>query len=276
MCTLKRGFLREAPASPVVPFSRRISLLRLSNALQTTRRHSTASSVSPASDLDLSSPPTLALAACCLPSHDSTLRRRPKTHHGISPAQAEAGSESQGFEDSSPVLTRHGEAVRSEPAERRSTAAARPRIEGPGEVFKEAEEAGERRAKLSGVPGTPPFGQLASSRRSNTHGGRSLTRCGLVSRKPRPPKQRKAKTNTAPVREHDPRRNFEESGRVQGGKMVPQRHALGRGLATERDQKSGRILSKNGVALHRGLVITNSVRAELLNPMSHRFKLLRR
>ncbi|CAM9689038.1 unnamed protein product [Laminaria digitata] len=202
-------------------------------------------------------------------------RRRPKTHHGISPAQAEAGSESQGFEDSSPVLTRHGEAVRSELAERRSTAAARPRIEGPGEIFKEAEEAGERRAKLSGVPGTPPFGQLAS-RWSNTHGGRSLTRCGLVGRKPRPPKQRKAKTNTAPVREYDPRRNFEESGRVQGSKMVPQRHALGRGPATERDQKSGRVLGKNGVALHRGLVITNSVRAELLNPMSHRFKLLRR
>lgn len=58
--------------------------------------------------------------------------------------------------------------------------------------------------------------------------------------------------------------------------MVPQRHASGRGSDTEGEPKSGRLLGKNGVALHRGLVITNSVRAELLNPMSHRFKLLRR
>lgn len=58
--------------------------------------------------------------------------------------------------------------------------------------------------------------------------------------------------------------------------MVPQRHALGRGPDTEVRAESGRPLGKNGVALHRGLVITSSVRAELLNPMSHKFKLLRR
>lgn len=32
---------------------------------------------------------------------------------------------------------------------------------------------------------------------------------------------------------------------------------------------------KGASVLHRGLVITEAVRAELLNPMSHRFKLLR-
>lgn len=58
--------------------------------------------------------------------------------------------------------------------------------------------------------------------------------------------------------------------------MVPQRHGLGRGPDTEGETKPGRPLGKNGVALHRGIVITNSVRAELLNPMSHRFKLLHR
>lgn len=58
--------------------------------------------------------------------------------------------------------------------------------------------------------------------------------------------------------------------------MAPQRQALDRGPDAAGRQESGRLWGKSGIALHRGLVITNSVRAELLNPMSHRFKLLRR
>ena len=83
--------------------------------------------------------------------------RRPKTHHGISPTQVTAGSESQGFGGNSVVIT--DGVVRSELSEGTPTAAARSRAEGPGEVYTESKEVGDRRAKLSRVPGTPPIGR---------------------------------------------------------------------------------------------------------------------
>lgn len=54
-------------------------------------------------------------------------------------------------------------------------------------------------------------------------------------------------------------------------RMTPQSR-----LADSREGEAGRSLMRNRwIPLHRGLVITDGVRAELLNPMSHRFKLLR-
>ncbi|CAM9572347.1 unnamed protein product, partial [Pylaiella littoralis] len=71
---------------------------------------------------------------------------------------------------------------------------------------------------------------------------------------------------------------------IRGGKMTPQRPCMGRnggpaGGGSEDEQedkaKDGRGKSGQVVALHRGLVITDELRKELLNPLAHRFKLLR-
>lgn len=103
--------------------------------------------------------PNLALAIRCLLLHNHE-PRRPKTHHGISPAPAQVapGFDSQGFEDGPAVGTKRGEAARTEPPEGRSPAAEPPRDEGPGGVCTEVKEAGERRGKLSGVPCVPSSG----------------------------------------------------------------------------------------------------------------------
>lgn len=82
--------------------------------------------------------------------------------------------------------------------------------------------------------------------------------------------------------------NFSIGG-VRGGKMIPQRLFMGRNGGApdggdnedEREEKTeteehGR--GKNNgriVPLHRGLVITDELRKELLNPLAQRFKLLR-
>lgn len=71
---------------------------------------------------------------------------------------------------------------------------------------------------------------------------------------------------------------------LRGGKLTPQRLFLGRvggphgkdregGL--EEKTEDGRGKGGRGVPLHRGLVITDELRKELLNPLAQRFKLLR-
>lgn len=70
---------------------------------------------------------------------------------------------------------------------------------------------------------------------------------------------------------------------LRGGRMTPQPLFMGRtggppgGDSDDEEEKAedGRGKSGRIVALHRGLVITNELRKELLNPLSHRFKLLR-
>lgn len=84
------------------------------------------------------------------------------------------------------------------------------------------------------------------------------------------------------------RPSFEDAGGIQGGRMNLQPLFLGvsswllpdgapgSGGAGGEGRRAGQRRGKgaNNV-LHRGLVITEAVRAELSNPMSHRFKLLR-
>lgn len=115
--------------------------------------------------------PTLSLAACCLLSCNPSLRRRPQTHHGISPAQAASGNESRGIKDSSPVVTMRDEAARSKLSEGRPTTAAHPRAEGLGVVYTDVEEGGGRRPKLSEVPGTRPIGRALKDTASLPAGG---------------------------------------------------------------------------------------------------------
>lgn len=61
--------------------------------------------------------------------------------------------------------------------------------------------------------------------------------------------------------------------------MTPQPLGVGlRGGMAEGKHEGGTAVKGKGggIMLRRGLVITEAVRAELLNPLSHRFKLLRR
>lgn len=65
-------------------------------------------------------------------------------------------------------------------------------------------------------------------------------------------------------------------GRVRGGKLSPQSplSGMGEGTGVVRKERGGGNL-RGAPSLHSGLVITDSVREALLNPMSHRFKILR-
>lgn len=74
------------------------------------------------------------------------------------------------------------------------------------------------------------------------------------------------------------------TGAVRGSRLTPQPLPKGRAGGARRSGEEGRDQEGNGsgagesyrvVGLHRGLVITDELRKELLNPLAHRFKLLR-